>query len=57
MKKDKAFYKLYARIEDQNILDDDKVKVPFYTPFFEQKKDIDHSSALYIIKGPFEVVN
>ena len=47
--KDKVFYKLYARIEDQNIF---KVKVPFYTPFLEQRKDIDRSSALYSIKGP-----
>ena len=53
--KDKVFYKLYARIEDQNIFDDGKVKVPFYTPFLEQKKDIDCSSALYS-KGPFELV-
>ena len=55
--KDKVFYKLYARIEDQNIFDDDKVKVPFYTPFLEQKKDIDCSSAFYSIKGPFELVH
>ena len=55
--KDKVFYKLYARIEDQNIFDDDKVKVPFYTPFLEQKKDIDWSSALYSIKAPFELVH
>ena len=52
--KDKVFYKLYARIEDQNIF---KVKVPFYTPFLEQKKDIDRSSALYSIKEPFELVH
>ena len=55
--KDKAFYKLYARIEDQNIFDDDKVKVPLYTPFLEQKKEIDRSSAFYSIKGPFELVH
>ena len=55
--KDKVFYKLYARIEDQNIFDDGKVKVPFYTPFLEQKKDIDCSSALYSIKGPFGLVH
>ena len=55
--KRKVFYKLYARIEDQNIFDDDKVKVPIYTPFLEQKKDINHSSALYSIKGPFKLVH
>ena len=54
---DKVFYKLYVRIEDQNIFDDDKVKVLFYTPFFEQKKDSDCSSGLYSIKGPFELVH
>ena len=54
---DKVFYKLYVRIEDQNIFDDDKVKAPFYTPFFEQKKDSDRSSGLYSIKGPFELVH
>ena len=36
--KDKVFYKLYARAEDQNMFDDDKVKVSFYAPFLEQKK-------------------
>ena len=55
--KDKVFYKLYARIEDQNISDDDKVKVPFYNPFLERKKDTDRSSALCSIKGPFELVH
>ena len=53
--KDKVFYKLYARIEGQNIFDDGRVKVPFYNPFLEQKTDIDCSSALYS-KGPFELV-
>ena len=55
--KRKVFYKLYARIEDQNIFDDDKVKVPIYNPFLEQKKDINHSSAFYSIKGPFKLVH
>ena len=36
--KDKIFYKLNARIEDQNIFDDDKVKVPIYTPFLDKKR-------------------
>ena len=49
---DKVFYKFYARTEDQNIFDNDKVKIPFYTPLLEQKKNIDRSSALYSI-GPF----
>ena len=55
--KDKVFYKLYATIEDQNLFDDNKVKVPFYTPFIEQKKDIDRSSSLCSIKEPFKLVH
>ena len=54
--KDKVFYKLYARIEDQNIFNAGKAKVQFYTPLFEQKKDIDRLSALYSIKGPFGLI-
>ena len=34
-----------------------KTKIPFYTPFVEQRKDIDRSSALYSIKAPFELVH
>ena len=55
--KDKVFYKFHARIEDENVLDDDKVKIPFYTPFLEQKGDIGRSSALCSIKKPFELVH
>ena len=38
--KDKVFYKLYGTTEYQNIFDNDKVKLPFYTPFLEKKKRI-----------------
>ena len=31
--------------------------MPFYISFLEQKKDIDHSSTLYSIKGPFELIH
>ena len=34
-----------------------KTRIPFYTPFVEQRKDIDHSSALYSINMPFELVH
>ena len=34
-----------------------KIKIPFYTPFVEQRKDIDQSSASYSIKAPFELVH
>ena len=51
--KDKVFYKLVNTIEDRNIIyeDDDKERIPFYTPFVEQKKDIDRSSSLYSVNG------
>ena len=34
-----------------------KAKIPFYTPFVKQRKDIDRSSALYSIKAPFKLVH
>ena len=34
-----------------------KTRIPFYTPFVEQRKDIDHSPALYSINMPFELVH
>ena len=54
--KDKVFYKLFNGIEDRNITydDDDENRIPFYTPFVEQKKDIDRSSSLYTINGPLQ---
>ena len=53
--KDKAFYKIYIRLEDQEtIYDDDneKERIPFYTHFLEQKQVIDRSSTLYSLSGP-----
>ena len=55
--KDKVFYKIFNHIEDKNIIYDfdmDKPKLPFYTPFVEQNKDIDRSSSLYSINGPMQ---
>ena len=55
--KDKVFYKIFNLIEDKDIIydfDTDKPKLPFYTPFVEQKKDIDRSSSLYTINGPMQ---
>ena len=52
--KDKVFYKIYIRGEDQEIIYDDdneKERILFYTPFVEQKQDIDRSSTLYNING------
>ena len=34
-----------------------KGKIPFYTPFVEQRKDIDRLSSSYSIKAPFELVH
>ena len=57
-KEDKIFYKFYLELENKNILyqndEGTKTRIPFYTPFVEQKKDIDHSSALYSVTMPFE---
>ena len=60
-KKDKIFYKFYLKLKNKNILYENdegtKTRIPFYTPFVEQRKDIDRSSALYSIKMPFELVH
>ena len=58
--KDKVFYKYYEDLDDENILyenENTKTRIPFYAPFVEQKKDVDQSSALLNIKGPFEIVH
>ena len=54
--KDKVFYKIFNTIEDRNIIheDDDESRIPFYTLFVEQKKDIDRSSALYTVNAPLQ---
>ena len=50
--KDKVFYNIYKALEDKEVIwDKEKTKFPFYTPFVEQKKDIDRSSALYSINA------
>ena len=56
-KKDKVFYKIFNLIEGKDVIydfDTDKPKLLFYTPFLEQKKDIDRSSSLYSINGPMQ---
>ena len=53
--KDKVFYKIYNELEDNKIIfDDEKTRIPFYTPFIEQKKDIYRLSALYSINAPLQ---
>ena len=54
-KKDRVFYKIYKDLEDKDVIyDREKARLPFYTPFVEQKKDIDCSSALYSINAPLQ---
>ena len=56
-KKDKVFCKIFNLIEGKDVIydfDTDKPKLPFYTPFVEQEKDIDRSSSLYTIDGPMQ---
>ena len=54
--KDKVFYKIFNMVEDKNIIyeDDDESRIPFYTPFVAQKKDIDRSSSLYTVNAPLQ---
>ena len=52
--KDKVFYNLFKKIEDKNVIyDKDENRVPFYTPFIPQKKNIDRST-LYSLNGPIQ---
>ena len=53
--KDQVFYKLFKKLE-QNEKENEKEhgEIPFYTPFVEQRKNIDRSSALYTINGPLQ---
>ena len=54
--KDQVFYKLFKKLEskkEQDVIEKES-KVPFYTPFVENKKDIDRSSALYTVNGPLQ---
>ena len=50
--KDRVFYKLFKKLENEEKDSVIEPKVPFYTPFVEQRKDIDRSSALYTVDGP-----
>ena len=55
--KDKVFYNLLKNVDDKNIIyDENENRVPFYTPFIPQKKNIDRST-LYIVNGPLKVFN
>ena len=52
--KDKVFYKLFNAVENKNIIyENNENRVPFYTPFTPQKKNIDRST-LYTVNGPLQ---
>ena len=51
--KDQVFYKLFKKLENEE-KDIIEPQISFYTPFIEQRKDIDRSSALYSINGPLQ---
>ena len=51
--KDKVFYKLFKKLENEDVIEENS-KIPFYTPFVEQRKDIDRSSALYTVNAPLQ---
>ena len=56
--KDKVFYNIYIVLEDKEVIwDSEKTKLPFYTPFVEQKKDIDRSSTQYSINAPLQFLH
>ena len=53
--KDQVFYKLFKKLENEEEEEDlIESQIPFYTPFIEQRKDIDRSSALYTVNGPLQ---
>ena len=52
--KDKVFYNLLKKIDDKDVIyDKEKERIPFYTPFTPQKKDIDRST-LFSLNGPMQ---
>ena len=52
--KDKVFYNLFKKIENKDVIyDKNENRVPFYTPFIPQKKNIDRST-LYTVSGPMQ---
>ena len=53
-KKDKVFVNLYKQLEDKNVYQ--KNNLPLVTPFFSQKRNVDHST-LYSISKPFDLVH
>ena len=55
--KDKVFLKLFRQLEAVNVnIEPEDPIIPTYTPFVEQKKDIDRST-LYSIDSPFDLLH
>ena len=58
--KGNVFWKYYLDLQDKNVLcesKEPKKSIPFYTPFVEQRKDIDRLSALYSIIALFKIMH
>ena len=52
--KDKVFYNLLKKIDDKDVIyDKEEKRIPFYTPFTLQRKDIDRST-LFSLNGPMQ---
>ena len=52
--KDKVFYNLFKNVENKNIIyEKNEKRVPFYTPYVPQRKNIDRST-LYTVNGPLQ---
>ena len=52
--KDKVFYNLFKNVENKSVIyKENKNRVPFYTPYIPQRKNIDRST-LYTVNGPLQ---
>ena len=51
--KDKVFLKLFNVAENKKVIYEKEERVPFYTPFAPQKRNIDRST-LYTVNGPLQ---
>ena len=52
--KDKVFYNLFQNVENKSVIyEENENRVPFYTPYIPQRKNIDIST-LYTVNGPLQ---
>ena len=52
--KDKVFYNLFKNVENKSVIyEENENRVPFYTPYIPQRKNIDRST-LYTVNGPLQ---